>query len=156
MRQHNKNALTRTAILIGASNPTTKQIEGYAGSITRLLPSVKRGMREMQTIETEHLEGCPACGGSVDKGEVFADLMHLAVSKGITVRFVPFQFCNGRMKGDRIGIRQSLPTIEDINYILAHAIAHVYLQKPTNVIIVNIFHQGLVAREYRRSNEGKF
>jgi Zn-dependent peptidase ImmA (M78 family) len=31
------------------------------------------------------------------------------------------------MKGDRIGIRQSLPTIEDINYILAHEIAHVYL-----------------------------
>lgn len=81
----------------------------------------------MQTIETEHLESCPAYGSSVDKGEVFADLMHLAVSKGITVRFVPFQFYNGRLKENRIGIRQSLPTIEDINDILAHEIAHAYL-----------------------------
>ena len=81
----------------------------------------------MQTIEAEHLESCPAYGISVDKGEVFADLMHLAVSKGITVRFVPFQFYNGRLKENRIGIRQSLPTIEDINDILAHEIAHAYL-----------------------------
>ena len=53
--------------------------------------------------------------------------MHLAVSRGITVRFVPFQFYNGRLKGNRIGIRQSLPTIDDINDILAHEIAHSYL-----------------------------
>lgn len=80
-----------------------------------------------QVIETEHLTSRPSCGGRVDKGEAFADLMHLAVSKGITVKFLPFPVSNGRWKGKRIGIRQSLPTIEDINYTLAHEVAHTYL-----------------------------
>ncbi len=80
-----------------------------------------------QVIETEHFEGRPSCGGRADKGEVFADLMHLAVSRGITVKFIPFQFYNGRWNGNRIGIRQSLSSIDEINYILAHEIAHSYL-----------------------------
>lgn len=80
-----------------------------------------------EVIETNGLRNYPACGSRVDKGEIFTDLMHLAVSKEITVKFVPFQCYNGRLKENRIGIRQSLPTIDDINYILAHEIAHAYL-----------------------------
>lgn len=62
-----------------------------------------------------------------DKGEIFCKLIHLAVKNGITVRFVPFRACDGRIKGDRIGIRQSLGTIDEFNYNLAHELAHAYL-----------------------------
>lgn len=80
-----------------------------------------------EVIETDGLRSCQTCGSRVDKGEIFAGLMHLAVSKEIAVKFLPFQFYYGRLSGNRIGIRQSLPTIEDINYTLAHEIAHAYL-----------------------------
>ena len=62
-----------------------------------------------------------------DKGNIFATLMHLATSKGIIVRFVPFEGVDARLKGNRIGIRQSMQSIEEINYNIAHEIAHLYL-----------------------------
>ncbi len=62
-----------------------------------------------------------------DKGEIFCRLVHLAVKNGITVKFVPFRAYDGRIKGDRIGIRQSLGTIDEFNYNLAHELAHAYL-----------------------------
>lgn len=43
---HKENALTRAATLIGASNPITHKL-GYAVIITRPLPSVKKGYREL-------------------------------------------------------------------------------------------------------------
>lgn len=63
----------------------------------------------------------------MDKGEVFAKLVHLATAHGIIVRFAPLQANDGRLKGNRLAIRQDLPTIEDINYNLAHEIAHAFL-----------------------------
>lgn len=62
-----------------------------------------------------------------DKGEVFCRLVHLAGKNGISVSFFPFQFYDGRIKGDKIGIRQDLNTIDEYNYNLAHELAHVYL-----------------------------
>ena len=62
-----------------------------------------------------------------DNGKIFVKLLHLATTNGLTIRFVPFKGSNGRLKGDRIGLRQDLPTIEEINYSLAHEIAHSYL-----------------------------
>lgn len=62
-----------------------------------------------------------------DKGEVFCSLVHLAVEQGIIVRFAPLQVSDGRIKGDRIGIRQSLGTIDGYNYNLAHELAHYFL-----------------------------
>ncbi len=63
----------------------------------------------------------------MDKGEVFAKLVHIATEHGIIVRFAPLQANDGRLKGNRIAIRQDLPTIEDFNYNLAHEIAHAFL-----------------------------
>lgn len=63
----------------------------------------------------------------MDKGEIFAKLVHIATEHGIIVRFAPLQANDGRLKGNRLAIRQDLPTIEDINYNLAHEIAHAFL-----------------------------
>ncbi len=62
-----------------------------------------------------------------DKGEIFCSLVHMAVDRNITVKFVPLQVSDGRIKGNRIGIRQSLKTIDEYNYNLAHEIAHSFL-----------------------------
>lgn len=62
-----------------------------------------------------------------DKGKTFERLLQLATGKGIIVRFAPLQSSDGRLKGNRLAIRQDLPTIEDINYNLAHEIAHAFL-----------------------------
>lgn len=83
--------------------------------------------------ETQHARSCPTSGSKNDKGEVFAALMHLAVSRGIIVRFAPLQFCDGRLKGNKLAIRQSL-TIDEINCNLAHEIAHVYLHYDKDTI----------------------
>lgn len=62
-----------------------------------------------------------------DKGKTFERLLRLATGKGIIVRFAPLKSNDGRLKGNRLAIRQDLPTIEDINYNLAHEIAHAFL-----------------------------
>lgn len=67
----------------------------------------------------------------MDKGEEFMKLMHLATQKQIAVKFVPFQASFARLKGTpqgmRMGISQNLQTIDDVNYNLAHELAHAYL-----------------------------
>lgn len=63
----------------------------------------------------------------MDKGEVFCRLVHMAMENGLTVRFVPFEVYDGRIGKDRIAIRQSLETIDEYNYNLAHELAHAYL-----------------------------
>ena len=62
-----------------------------------------------------------------DNGKVFEKLVHIATTNGIIVRFAPLQAYDGRLKGNKIAIRQDLPTIEDFNYNLAHELAHVFL-----------------------------
>jgi len=62
-----------------------------------------------------------------DKGEIFAELIHIAEKNNVKVQFFPeFQECRGRLHGDRIGIRSAMG-INDINYSLAHELAHFYL-----------------------------
>lgn len=63
----------------------------------------------------------------MEKGKIFCDLIHMAVSKGITVKFAPLGVSYARIKGDRIALSQSLGTIDDFNYNLAHELAHAYL-----------------------------
>lgn len=63
----------------------------------------------------------------MEKGTVFCSLVHLAVAKGIIVRFAPLKASYARIKGDRIALNQNLATIEDFNYNLAHELAHAYL-----------------------------
>lgn len=82
----------------------------------------------MHTVEMEQLKGLPHIGDRItDKGEIFCRLVHMATEKGITVKFAPLKAYDGRLKGNRIAIRQELPTIEDFNYNLAHELAHAYL-----------------------------
>ena len=54
-------------------------------------------------------------------------MVHMAVQKGITVKFAPLKASYARIKGDRIALNQDLDTIEDFNYNLAHELAHYYL-----------------------------
>ena len=63
----------------------------------------------------------------MDKGEIFCKLVHMATEKDIAVKFVPFKVYDGRIKGNKIGIRQGLRTIDEYNYNLAHELAHAYL-----------------------------
>ena len=61
-----------------------------------------------------------------DKGEIFASLVHIASENNVTVRFAPLRANSGRIKGDRMAIASHMG-IDDINYNLAHEIAHAYL-----------------------------
>ena len=63
----------------------------------------------------------------LDSGKIFAKLVHIAVKNGIIVRFAPLQYNNGRLKGNRLAIRQDMQTIEEYNYTLAHELAHSFL-----------------------------
>lgn len=63
---------------------------------------------------------------SGDTGKTFGQLLHLASRLGYSVMFVPFRTYDGLVKKDRIGIRQDL-SLEEINYNLAHELAHVFL-----------------------------
>lgn len=58
-------------------------------------------------------------------------LMHLATRNQIVVKFVPFTVSYARLKVTqqemRMGISQNLQTIDDVNYNLAHELAHAYL-----------------------------
>lgn len=75
-----------------------------------------------------------------DKGTVFAKLMHLATSNGITVRFAPLQYNDARIVNNRVAIRQDLKTIDEINYNLAHELAHVYLHYDKGDTMASIMH----------------
>lgn len=75
-----------------------------------------------------------------DKGKIFERLLRLATGKGIIVRFAPLKSNDGRLKGNRLAIRQDLATIEDINYNLAHEIAHAFLHYDKGDIISSDLH----------------
>lgn len=71
----------------------------------------------------------------MDNGKIFENLVHMAVQKGIVVRFAPLMASNARIKGNRIALNQGLGTIEDYNYNLAHELAHAYLHYDKGDII---------------------
>lgn len=80
-----------------------------------------------------------------DNGEIFMKLMHLATGNEIKVAFLPFKASKGRLKGDasgtRIGIKQGLTSIEEVNYTLAHELAHAYLHYDKGDTINNDMHE---------------
>lgn len=62
-----------------------------------------------------------------DKGEIFATLVHIAEKNDIRVQLFPeFPGVKGRLRGKRIGLRSKLD-IDEMNYTLAHELAHYYL-----------------------------
>ena len=61
-----------------------------------------------------------------DKGEVFARLIHIADRNNIQVKLCQLLASDGRLKDDRIALRSAMG-IDDINYSLAHELAHYYL-----------------------------
>lgn len=63
----------------------------------------------------------------MNNGKIFQKLIHIAAKADIAVKFAPLQWHDGMLKGNRIAIRQELPTIEDFNYNLAHELAHYFL-----------------------------
>lgn len=62
-----------------------------------------------------------------DSGKVFEELVHLAASRGIAVKFAPLKVSYARIEGNRIALSDRLETIEDFNYNLAHELAHSFL-----------------------------
>ena len=88
----------------------------------------------------------------MDKGVIFCKLAHLAEEKGITIRIVPLNFYDGRIKGNIIGIRQSLKTIDEYNYNLAHELAHAYLHYDKGNILPNMENKELY-KQYEEQAE---
>lgn len=62
-----------------------------------------------------------------DKGEIFTDLVHIAEKIPLRIQFFPeFKAYKGRLMGNKVGLKSSLD-IDELNYTLAHELAHVYL-----------------------------
>lgn len=55
-------------------------------------------------------------------------LKNFAIAKGFVIKYVDFKASDGRVYGNRIGIRNNMEEEKQI-YILAHEIAHAYLHK---------------------------
>lgn len=66
-------------------------------------------------------------GTRTDSRKVFERLVHLANQKNISILFADLQAYDGRIKGNRLAVRSSLPGINEFNFILAHELAHAYL-----------------------------
>ena len=62
-----------------------------------------------------------------DTGKTFETLVHFAVSNGIVVRFAPLRASHARLENNRIALSESLGSIDDFNYNLAHELAHYFL-----------------------------
>lgn len=62
----------------------------------------------------------------MDEGKIFEKLLKITGDEGLRVSFVPFYANYGRVKGDRIGLYIGMG-MQDINYTLAHELAHHFL-----------------------------
>ena len=61
-----------------------------------------------------------------DKGIIFQNLIAIANKKGIAVKFVDFKMHDGLVIGNKMGVRAGM-SIDDINYNIAHELAHCFL-----------------------------
>lgn len=68
-----------------------------------------------------------------DKGEIFEKLIHVARKNNMKVKFFPQFSYYGRIQGDRIGLASDV-SIDQMNYTLAHELAHLYLHREINVM----------------------
>ena len=65
--------------------------------------------------------------GMKDKGEIFERLLHAAARNKVKVQMFPgLKGAYGRIRERRIGIASN-QRIDEINYTLAHELAHFYL-----------------------------
>ncbi len=90
----------------------------------------------------------------MDTGKIFEDLVHLAAENGITVKFAPLRASYARIKGDRIALSQSLGTIEDFNYNLAHELAHSYLHRGKGDITPGAIDEHTLAQYEEQADRG--
>ena len=71
-----------------------------------------------------------------NSGKIFEKLLQIAKENGIRVLLVKLAYNYARIKGDRIAIDCGMP-IDDINYNLAHELAHFYLHYDKGDILNN-------------------
>lgn len=90
----------------------------------------------------------------MEKGTVFCNLVHLAITNGIIVRFAPLKASYARIKGDRIALSQELGTIDDFNYNLAHELAHFYLHYDKGDILPDAVDGGLSEQYEEQADRG--
>lgn len=76
-----------------------------------------------------------------DSGKIFETLVHLAISNGVTVRFAPLRASHAQLKNNRIALSEKLDTIEEINYNLAHELAHSFLHYDKGDILIGESHK---------------
>lgn len=90
----------------------------------------------------------------MDSGKIFEDLIHLAVSREIMVKFAPLRTSYARIKGNHIALSDRLETIEDFNYNLAHELAHSYLQGGKGDIIPGAVDEEMLAQYEEEADRG--
>lgn len=90
----------------------------------------------------------------MEKGTIFCNLVHLAVTKGITVKFAPLKASYARIAGNRIALNQNMGTIDDFNYNLAHELAHAYLHYDKGDILPDAVDERLSEQYEEQADRG--
>lgn len=90
----------------------------------------------------------------MEKGTIFCNLVHLAVTKGITVKFAPLKASYARIAGNRIALSDRLETIDDFNYNLAHELAHSYLHSGKGDITPGAVDEEVLAQYEEQADRG--
>lgn len=90
----------------------------------------------------------------MEKGAIFCNLVHLAVNKGIAVKFAPLKASYARIAGDWIALNQNMGTIDDFNYNLAHELAHAYLHYDKGDIVPDAVDERLSEQYEEQADRG--
>lgn len=69
-------------------------------------------------------------------GKIFERLIHLSRIRGLQVKFCPLKYNYGRLKGDKVAIANDMG-LNEVNYTLAHELAHAYLHCDKGNILEN-------------------
>ena len=64
----------------------------------------------------------------MDYSELIARLLQVGQGMGLNIRFKPLQAYDGRIKGNRVAIREGMPD-EYTAFIIAHEIMHAAIHK---------------------------
>lgn len=62
----------------------------------------------------------------MEQGKIFEKMIKLSGKEDIQVKFAPLTVSYGRLKGERIALWNNM-TINEMNYALAHELAHHFL-----------------------------
>lgn len=90
----------------------------------------------------------------MDSGKIFENLIHLAASREIMVKFAPLRASYARIQGNRIALSDRLETIEDFNYNLAHELAHAYLHGGKGDIMPGAIDEESLAQYEEQADRG--